>query len=1064
MNIKRNLQMITIVPIVIVALLTLFFTYDSYRQYSSFEKQERRNLQASALKTLFMNLSTERGLESIYINDRENQKVQKLLKEQRVATNSAINAVLNFHAPARGDEIAFKLISGIKRINLMRTKIDDAEIGFDPMYNYYNELLSLTIQKIETIVPQASGERLSRLSASYVSAIKVMKSIADERDVVTNLLAKDLKTDRLFLIDLFQSSTVTPAFAPLDPEQRSEISAALNAPEFLAAVKKSDTIKRALLKGEKPQVTPMEWFTTETAKIVTLNDTTNTLYAKIISIIKSEKNLALLKMILLALLFAFNLWLFYIYRKLVPFLLRTTGLEALLDKTLEHALIEDTIDLNTTDGVEKAYQILEESINKIAVEKRKAEKANAAKSIFLANMSHEIRTPINGIIGFTDLLKNSDLGEEEREYVDIIHKSTNNLLEIINNILDLSKIESQKIEIEEILFSPIEEFESTIEVYKAKAESKGINLSMYMDAGFDHFLLGDATKIREVLLNLISNAMKFTPEKGHVALTIQKRESSGKDRERIYFEVSDTGIGMSKEEMADIFDAFSQADSTITRKYGGTGLGLTISSNYIKLMDGELKVESEKGKGSKFYFTLDLKKEKPLRNNYKKRFKHFDVLQIIPAQQENRPLDGILTQYLDYTGTSHKTANIEQLTEPTALEHINLIIASYEEMGEEAVNLLQSLNIPFLLILPTPMRQSEIAEESNTFTTHEPLYLTKFGKLLSEIEQKAEFAEAKIEEVKKKVLKEKERYHILVAEDNEINQKLIKKILTSQNLDVTTVPNGAEALEARKNGDYDLIFMDIAMPVMDGVSATKAILEYEEENDLPHIPIVALTANALKGDREKFLNDGFDEYLPKPITQHDILQLLHSYHIPLKSERQEAQQEPETAAEHKEEAEKAPVSQSDQPATAESSASKTEDERETESEAARILPENAEKERTDQKRANILVYKKSKVETKIFEKVLSQLYENVDTATNTNQFLDMIVKNDYKVIMVDNEIADLDFEDLFNRIEKRDQTTVLLCRSFDSIVDDQTRSEFDEVLINSADKVYLKLILDNYLK
>jgi len=222
------------------------------------------------------------------------------------------------------------------------------------------------------------------------------------------------------------------------------------------------------------------------------------------------------------------------------------------------------------------------------------------------------------------------------------------------------------------------------------------------------------------------------------------------------------------------------------------------------------------------------------------------------------------------------------------------------------------------------------------------------------------------------------------------------------------------------------------MPVMDGVTATKKILEYEEANNLSHIPVIALTANALKGDREKFLNDGFDEYLPKPITQKDILELLHSYHIPLKGEKEEND-----------------VAENDTP----------DSETKTDTKA-----DSTAKPKSESGIDRILVYKKSKVETKIFEKVLSQLYQHVDTASNTNQFLDMIVKNNYKVIMVDNEIADLDFDDLFNRIEKRDDTTVLLFRSFDSIVDDQTRSAFDEVLINSADKVYLKLILDNYLK
>ena len=1034
MNIKRNLQLITIVPIILLALVSGYFTYEGYRSYDNYQKQQAHTLQLKALKALFMNLSAERGLESIYLTDQNNTKVKKLLDAQRLSTNSAINGVINFNAPIHKDEIAFKLVAEIKKINQIRAKTDDREIGFEAVFNYYNQLLSLIIQKIETTVVYAEDQTLANLTASYVNAVKVMKSIADERDIITNLIGSGIKTDKLYLINLFKNSTIAPAFATLDKAHKQRLSKLLNQPDFLSAVKKSDAVKRMLLKEEEVHLPLIEWFTIENSKIVTLNQATNTLFVEMLSKVETLKNIALAKMIALALLFFFTLYLFYIYKRLVPFLLETKGLETLLDKTLEHALIEDTIDLDTTEGIEKSYQILEKSIDKISVEKRKAEKANAAKSIFLANMSHEIRTPINGIIGFTDLLKNSKLGEEEREYVDIIHKSTNNLLEIINNILDLSKIESQKIEIEEILFSPVEEFENTVDVYMPKAESKNINLSMYMDPGFDNYLLGDATKIKEVLLNLISNAMKFTPEKGHIALTIKKLQASSKDKERIYFEVSDTGIGMTEEEMADIFDAFSQADSTITRKYGGTGLGLTISSNYVKLMDGELKVESKKGEGSKFYFVLELKKEKPLRNNYKKRFKYFNAL-LLEGEQKDL-LSETIDHYLAYTGTQYKTASFDQISDPETLKDVNLIITAYENVNEEELNILKSLNLPLLIVVPTYMRlKSDTLRGENIFIVHEPLYLTKFGKALSEIEHRAEFPEAKIEDVKKKILQQKEKYHILVAEDNEINRTLINKILSSQNLDVTTVENGEKAVEARKKGDFDLIFMDIAMPVMDGVTATKAILEYEEENNLEHTPIVALTANALKGDREKFLNDGFDEYLPKPITQKDILELLHSYHIPLKTEQKA------------ESADTTPQTDNENPES-------------PKSEELHLPAENV----PESKPEGILVYKKSKVETKIFEKVLSQLYDNVQTASNTNEFLDAIVKKEYKVIMVDNEISDLDFKDLFNRIEKRDDTTVLLFRSFDSIVDDQTRQDFDEVLINSADKVYLKLILDNYLR
>ncbi len=1029
MNIKRNLRFITIVPIILLALLSGYFMYDAYKSYTNYQKLETKAFQARALKTLFMNLSTERGLTTIYISNKDNEKIEKLLLEQRLATNSAVNGVINFNTNNRGDEIGYNLISQIKKINQIRKKVDKEDASFEPMFNYFNDLLTLIIQKSETTLIASGDYQLANLSSNYINAIKVMKSIADERDVVGNLLAEDIKTDKLYLMNLFKNSTIAPAFTSLKPAIRKEISSFLDDPSFLVSVKKSDAIKRSLLKGDKIDTKPLEWFSTETNKIISLNQATETLFKKILDYTKNSKNFELLKLIVLSLILFSTLYMIYIYQKLVPFLTNTSGLEKLLDKTIEYALIEDTVNLSTTEGIEQTYKVVEKTVDKISVEKRKAEKANAAKSIFLANMSHEIRTPINGIIGFTDLLKNSKLGAEESEYVDIIHKSTNNLLEIINNILDLSKIESQKIEIEDIVFSPVEEFENTIDVYMPKAESKDVNLSLYMDTNFNNYLLGDITKIKEVLLNLISNAMKFTPEHGHISLTIKKLESHREDKERVYFEVLDTGIGMSKEEMQDIFDAFSQADSTITRKYGGTGLGLTISSNYVKLMNGELKVESEKNRGSKFYFTLEFKKEKPLRSTYKNRYKHFQPL--ILAKDKNEPLTETLLKQLEYLGSPAKIATYADLTKENTLKDINLIITEKEYLNDEEFEIVKSLNMPTLLIVPTPLRlKTQQFKSENIFILHEPLYLTKLAKQLTQIETKADFPEAKIADVKKKILKHKDQYHILVAEDNEINQKLIKKILTSEDLKVTTVENGKEAYEIRKSGDFDLIFMDIAMPVMDGVSATKKILAYEEENSVNHVPIVALTANALKGDREKFLNDGFDEYLPKPITQKDILELLRSYSIALKSDKR-------------------------------SDSNVVNSDKIEEEDDQKALP--AQEKMKQEDRHNILVYKKSKVETRIFEKILSQLYDSVDIANSTSQFLDSIIKHNYKVIMVDNEIADLNFDDLFNRIEKRDDTTVLLFRGFDSIVDDHTRQNFDDVLINSADKVYLKLILDNYL-
>jgi len=1045
MKIKWNLRLITIVPIVLLALISTYYLYDSYVKYQSSEHLERTIQSTKALKTLSINISRERGLSALYLINK-NEKIRALLSEQRVSTNTAINSILNFNSANKDDANGHKIIDRIKKIQKHRDGIDRQSINFDQMFSYYDGINSSILRKVETSLSGSINYKVDNLSSNFLNAMSLMKSIANERDMVTNILNKKEGSNRLFLMDAFKNNTIGSSFQTLLPKSKITLQSILTDANFITAVQESDKMKRVLLQeSQTDSINPLEWFSYETDKLVYVNKLSNNLYTEMLSELKNQKDNSMLQMILLGTLLALSLYMLYVYTKFYHFLHDTKGLEKLLSKIVKYGLIEDTIDLRTTTGVEKTYAIIENSVDKIAIEKKKAERANAAKSIFLANMSHEIRTPINGIIGFTDLLKNSKLKDEEKEYVDIIQKSTDNLLEIINNILDLSKIESQKIEIDEILFSPVEEFENSVDVYMPKAESKNINLSLFMDPDFDHYLLGDPTKIKEVLLNLISNAMKFTPENGQISVVITKQATSDPDIEKIYFEVSDSGIGIDTKDMEEIFDAFSQADSTITRKFGGTGLGLTISSNYIALMGGKLEVESRVNTGSNFYFTLELKKQKPLKTIYHNSFKHFHPL-IIKGKEAQNNLHAHVEKMMDYLSNNANITTIEKLSDPSILEDINLIITQKDLISDDDYALLTGLNIPILNIVKTKDRALvKDITDVGLFGTYEPLNITKMVKSLKTIENKSDFINNDIAEGS--VVGRKSKYKVLVAEDNEINQKLIQKILEHLNFDITIVANGLEAVKARKKGDYDLILMDIAMPVMDGVSATKEILAYEEREKLSHIPIVALTANALKGDREKFLNNGLDDYLPKPTKEEQIKNLAIKYGV--YNEKVELHKN----AKLEEGVENTPI----MPIVEDIDKEKLE---EAVKEEANLSEEELTKEN---ERENILVYKKSSVESKIFEKVLGQLYKKVSVAENSNQFLKLVRENNYKVIMVDKEIMDLDMQDLFDAIKNRDATTLLLFRSFDSIIDDQTRRDFDEVLINSADKVYLKLILDNYL-
>ena len=539
-----------------------------------------------------------------------------------------------------------------------------------------------------------------------------------------------------------------------------------------------------------------------------------------------------------------------------------------------------TIDLQTSNGTSEAYNMLEKIIEQTRKDKELAQEASAAKSIFLANMSHEIRTPLNGIVGFTELLKGTNLEEEQKEFVEIIEKSSENLLEIINNILDLSKIESKKLEIEDIVFDPIEEFENAVEVYSVRANEKNINLGCYIDPSLEQPLKGDPTKIKEVIINLLSNAIKFTPSAGSVNVNIFKEEADREDLTRIRFEVQDTGIGVSSEQKARIFEAFSQADTSITRKYGGTGLGLTISSSFIELMGGQLELESKQGEGTTFFFHIDFEEVETLNKSAKGEYSNLSAM-ILESATQSKEQDAYLRKYLQFFGV-HFTS-FKSIDEAKAIQEsqgYDLIFVDYDFISKKDLQEFNNLKQALVLLTKSKLIREVDALNIDIFKTlFEPLNSSKLKQVLNNYgSQSARYKKEKSVIRSRQNLNNTEfNANILIAEDNIINQKLIKRTLQELGLRVDVASNGLEAFQKRKDGYYNLIFMDIQMPFLDGIEATKEILEYEHEYNKPHVPIIALTANALKGDRDRFLKEGLDEYTTKPIVRTEILSLLNTF-------------------------------------------------------------------------------------------------------------------------------------------------------------------------------------------
>ena len=509
---------------------------------------------------------------------------------------------------------------------------------------------------------------------------------------------------------------------------------------------------------------------------------------------------------------------------------------------------------------------LEEITKKAKISEEEALIANETKSKFLANMSHEIRTPLNAIIGFSDILSSSNMEANDKEKAEIISKSAKALLNIINDILDISKIESGKYEVSKTNFDLKDLLEQIVQLYAVNTKEKNIRFLYTLDESIPNFVFSDETKLKQVLSNIISNAIKFTPNNGKVSFDV-KLLTLNENTASVRFSVKDEGIGISPENQKSIFEPFSQADGTISRKYGGTGLGLAISLNIIKMLGSEIKLISKENEGSLFYFDLDLVVQDVSNFDSSKLKYDFAICNII---EDTENIKNHLASVVKYFGRIHQgDEDIE------SCEKIDLIFCFgdpqfYEKLSRRK----ERFKCPVVYVgNMDKINNNNIMKPLMDYFLDVPIYGSKIFNIIAEsklIEKDVQKTENKIE------TKENFSGQILVAEDNPNNQLLIKIVLQKLGLDVTIVENGQLAVEKYQNEKYDLIFLDINMPVMDGLTALKLIREYEKEIQR-YTPIVALTANTINGDREKYIDEGMDNYLSKPLERNQLISILNLY-------------------------------------------------------------------------------------------------------------------------------------------------------------------------------------------
>jgi len=644
------------------------------------------------------------------------------------------------------------------------------------------------------------------------------------------------------------------------------------------------------------------------------------------------------------------------------------------------------------------YPLISNMINELQESKKLADEANRTKTLFLSNMSHEIRTPLNSIVGFTKLLKSTKLDLEQSDFVSTVRKSSEDLISIVDDILDISKLESGKVEIEKSYFNIIDEFENMIETYAKEASKKDIDFSIWIDPEFSSQLFkSDSGKIKQVLINLISNAIKFTPNNGNINISIEK-VGSKEDKATIKFTIQDTGIGISQEYKDKVFDAFTQVDNSSIRQYGGTGLGLTIATSLVRMLGGRLTLDSELGKGTTISFSLDM-----LHRIITKEF-NYKAMKIalyspneMHTKNSDKHLENYLSSFRDISVNKFKTFVECQDAKANSFDALYI---HYDDIDKkELKRLVARYSSDNQIVLITKLKNRDnILDIAPIFSQiiYEPI---SFSKIENSIEILSE-------NKKDTITINQYSFHglkALVVEDNLINAKMIIRLLKDIGISSDNATDGKEGIEMYKNSHYDIVFMDIQMPIMNGVDATKAIIKYELENQLPHTPIIAVTTNALNGDRERYLETGMDEYIAKPIDLNKFITVLKQFY---------------TTNEN------------------------------------RIIEQNSQKD--------ILLYKQTPTESKIIGTILQKLGYSVDIAKNINEFTNMINSNNYKSLLLDKSISTSTQHEISKKIKDKGVPSLLFIDKNEEVISSDMDT-YTHIIDKSSDFTYIKDRLDSMI-
>ncbi len=859
--------------IVISIIITLFYYVAiSYNKCIEDEESMQRVELIDRLDNLMDKMEGERLHSALYLAKEDRKELDKI-KTYRDMVNLNIENIISFlNQNSNISKYRERIKDIFKYLNYSRNRVDtlNREILFE---NYFNRVTKPLLGLIELLNRENSIENSNRLYY-FIELNRLKENLNKEKIFISYILSKNIKMSNkdLLLWDKLLDNDSVPSFynrlnSVITIDKLNKI---INIENFSNTI---DNLRARIFMDSmsgRYKISVNEWLKSVTERVNRVKTAEKFLLSKVKNQIKNSLSnskdntikLMFISLSMLILLFA----LIYLFKNSIKnnrLLMNTLkDIEIDLDEEQKKE-IRRVLEKNDTIEI---YNFLANAIKE----------PSRAKDYFLANMSHEIRTPLNGIIGFTNILKETELKDDQREFLNIIEESSNNLINIVNDILDFSKVSSGKVEFEHIPFNLMEKFEATVDSYSAKASQKNINLELFIDPTLPIEVIGDSTKISQVIINLLSNAIKFTGKGGNISTKIEKISQTD-DIVTIKFSVKDSGIGISAKQQNKIFDAFSQADASTSRRFGGTGLGLSISSKFVSLMGGKLDVESQENDGATFFFSLNMPISKGIKEREKPNLKHLKVIYIV--LDDNR-VDKNLKRYLEYMGIELNAYNYKKILEDRVEADIIFIDHQYIK-DEKIIEAISKIDIKSVLLTTAEIESCNCNIKDNFIKViYKPI---NYSKTLRAVElvnsnNNTSLLKERISRVDDKEINRAFRnIDALVVEDNIINQKLIKKILNNFGIKVTIASNGLEALNLYKKNSYNIIFMDIQMPIMCGIEATGEILKYEKENNQKHTPIVALTANVITGDKERYLASGMDRYLKKPIDINELTTILEEY-------------------------------------------------------------------------------------------------------------------------------------------------------------------------------------------